>query len=182
MNRDGYLLFLTLAGSALCRWPAALEPSIDFPRSSLLVLIAMQTALSVLLSGRHWLRFVMAATVGSIGGMWSSFILFPSTDGIANSYMPIEIDLETIAVAFVSFLAGLVAQRMSIFSKKNSRRLAWLTLMCCVASGPFAFALTSPWVAHRVAHNDRVAAQRFASLKAAVERTWNGGDPARVCE
>jgi hypothetical protein len=181
-NRDGYLLLLTLAGSALCWWPAVIEPSIDFPRWSLLVLIALMTALSVLLSERYWLRFVIAAGVGSFGGMWSGFILFPSSDGIANSYAPIAIGIATVAVGLVSFLAGLVARRISIF-RKNNGRLAWLALMCCVASGPLAFALTSPWVAHRVAENDRVAAQRFTSLKAAVERTVPpDGDPADICQ
>ena len=182
MNRDGYLLFLTLAGSALCWWPAAIEPSIDFPRWSLLVLIALITGLSVLLSGRYWLRFVIAAAVGAFGGMWSGFTLFPSSDALATSYAPIAIVIATLAVALVSLVAGLVARRMSI-SRQNQRRLAWLALICCVASGPVAFALTPALVARRVAHNDRLAAHRFTSLKAAVEHTLTQDRvSARICD
>ena len=92
------------------------------------------------------------------------------------------ISIGTVAVAFVSLLSGLVARRMSI-SRQSHGRLAWLALMFCVACGPVAFALTLPLVAHRVAQNDRLAGQRFRSLKAAVEHslTQDRG-PARICD
>ena len=128
------------------------------------------------------MRFVIAAIAGAFVGMCTALRLFPSSDGIANSYAPIFIGIATLAVAFVTLLAGLVGRRMAV-SIKNHERLAWIGLMCCVACGPVALALTPPWVAHRIVHNERLAAQRFTSLKAAVERTFTqDAGPARICD
>jgi hypothetical protein len=182
MNRDTLLVILTVAGSALCWWPAAIEPSIDFSRWILLVLVALMTGLSAILSNRHWLHFAIASAVGVFAGMWSGFLLFPPSDGIARSYAPLAIGVATLATVLVSLVAGLVGRRLSV-SRKNHRRTVWLAFVCCVAFGPVALALTPPLVAHRVARNDRLAAERFASLKSAVERTIaEAGDPKRICD
>jgi hypothetical protein len=182
MNRDTLLVILTVAGSALCWWPAAIEPSIDFSRWILLILVALMTGLSAILSNGHWLRFVIASAVGVFAGMWSGFVLFPPSDGIARSYAPLVIDLATLATALVSLLAGLVGRRLSML-RKNHRRAVWLAFGCCVAFGPVAVALTPSLVTHRVARNDRAAAERFESLKNAVERTIaEAGDPERICD
>lgn len=182
MNRDTLLIVLTAAGSALCWWPAAIEPSIDFPRWILLVLVALITGLSTILSNGRWLRFVVASTVGAIAGLWTSLVLFPPSDGIARSYAPVLSAVATIAWFVVSLLAGLLGRNLSA-STKTVRRSVWLAFVSCVAFGPIALALTPPLVGHRVTTNDRMAAERFESLKNAVEETVaEGGDPARICD
>lgn len=182
MSRDTPLLVLTAAGSALCWWPAMIEPSIDFSRWVLLVLIALMTGLAATLSEGYWLRFVGASIAGSFVGLCCGVVLFPSSDGIANSYAPLAVIVATLATVPVSFVAGLVGRKLSV-SNENYRRAIWLALTCCAAFGPVALALTPPLVAHRIAHNDQVAAERFASLKSAVERTIaESGDPERICD
>jgi hypothetical protein len=86
-------------------------------------------------------------------------------------------------VAFVvALLAGLVGSNLSA-SGKTLRRSVWLAFVSCIAFGPIVLALTPPLVRHRVATNDRKAAERFKSLKYAVEETVaEGGDPARICD
>src|SRR5262245_66018974 len=55
--------------------------------------------------------------------------------------------------------------------------------MCSVAFGPVARALTPTVVEHRVARNDRAAAERFELLKISVERTIaEVGGPGRTCD
>jgi hypothetical protein len=68
-------------------------------------------------------------------------------------------------------------------SKANSRRVAWIALVCCVAFGPVTLALTKPVFARRVARNERVAAQRFEALKSAVEQaSIESADPEHPCD
>ena len=182
MNRDTLLIVLTAAGSALCWWPAAIEPSIDFPRWILLVLVALITGLSTILSNGRWLRFVVASTVGAFAGLWTGLVLFPPSDGIAGSYAPMVFAVATIAAFVVSLLAGLLGRNLSA-SRKTLRGSVWLAFVSCVAFGPIALALRPPLVGHRVTTNDRMAAERFESLKNAVEETVaQGGDPARICD
>jgi hypothetical protein len=86
MNRHALLVVLTMAGSALCWWPNIIEPSIGLSPWLPLALVALMTGLSTALSNGTWLGFSIAATVGTFAGLCSGFALFPSTDGIANSY------------------------------------------------------------------------------------------------
>jgi hypothetical protein len=176
------LVVVIIIGSALCWWPAIMEPSLDFPWWLLLALIALTIVLATALSDGRWLRFVVASTVGTFTGLCSGFALFPSADAIANSYAPFAIVVATLLSVFVSLVAGLAGRKLSV-SNENRRRAVCLALVCCVAFGPVALALTPPLVAHRVARNDRVAAARFESLKNAVERTMaEAGDPGRICD
>jgi len=78
MNRGTLLIVLTAAGSALCWWPAAIEPSVDFPRWILLVLVALITGLATILSNDRWLRFAVASTVGVLAGLWTGLFPFPT--------------------------------------------------------------------------------------------------------
>jgi hypothetical protein len=58
-----------------------------------------------------------------------------------------------------------------------------VALLGLVAFGPVTLALTPPLVGYRIVRNDRVAAERFTSLKNAVERTAaEAGDPKRICD
>jgi hypothetical protein len=169
MNRDALLIVLTAAGSALCWWPLAIEPSVDFPRRILFVLVALITGLATILSNGRWLRFVVVPTIGAFAGLWTGFVLFPPRDEIARSYVPLVIAAATVAAFVVSLLAGLVSLTLSA-SRKILRRCVWLAFVSCVAFGPIALALTPPLVRHRVATNDRMAAKRFESLKSAVKQ------------
>jgi hypothetical protein len=182
LNRDTLLIVLTAAGSALCWWPAAIEPSIDFPRWILLVLIALITGLATILSNGRWMRFVVASTVSAFAGLWTAFVLFPPSDGIAGSFAPLLLAAATMAALLVSLIAGLVGRNLSA-STKTLGRSAWLAFALCVAFGPIALVLTPPLVRHRVAANDRMAAERFESLKRAVDGTLaEGGSPERICD
>ena len=146
------------------------------------MVLALLTGLAVLLSNRYWLPFAIAAFVGSVCGMSSGLILFPSSDGIAKSYLPLEFFVGTVVAALVALISGLCGRLMSIFIKRPGP-IAWVVFMCCVASGPVAFVLTPPLVAHRVARNDRIAEQRFTSLKAAVEQTLTAdGNRSDICD
>ena len=60
--------------------------------------------------------------------------------------------------------------------------MIWIALIGCVAFGPVTLALTPPPVAHRVARTDRIAAQRFESLKNAAEQAAiEAGDSDSIC-
>jgi hypothetical protein len=86
-----------------------------------------------------------------------------------------------LATILVSVVASLIARKVSVSNER--RRVVWLALLCCIAFGPIALALTPTLVAQRLVRNDRMAAERFESLKNAVERTRSeSGDPARICD
>jgi hypothetical protein len=179
MNRGTLLIVLTAAGSAFCVWPAATEPSIDFPRWILLVLIALITGLATILSNARWLHFAVASTVGVLAGLWTGLVLFPPSDAISASYYPLFSVAAAMAVFVVSLRAALLCRNLSA-SRKTLRRSVWLVFASCVAFGPIALALTPPVVGHRVATNDRMAAERFESLKSAVEGTVAEGGILRA--
>ena len=87
MTRTSILFLLAFVASGVCWWPAIIEPSLDFPRWILLVLVALISGASILFQdGRGWLAFVAAAAAGSFAGLLSGVILWPSSDGITNSY------------------------------------------------------------------------------------------------
>jgi hypothetical protein len=140
------------------------------------------TGLSTTLSNRNWLGFPIASTVGTFIGLCGGLMLFPSTDGIANSYAPIVVVVVTLAALLVSLVASVVAKRV-LPPNGNHRRILWVALVCCVAFGPVALALTPPLVAHRIARNDRLAGERFSSLRNAVEQTVaEAGDTKHSCD
>jgi hypothetical protein len=182
MTRNTILLLLTLAGSGVCWWPAIIEPSLDFPRWILLALVALFTFASTLLRcGRGSRVYVVAAVAGSFAGMVSGVILWPSSDGIANSYALIAVAIGTAAAtgaALIGGLAALLAGRKMSDSSRAARGAFWVVLTLCLAFGPTLFVLTKPLVKRRVARNESIAAVRFASLKKAVEQTRTGGGAA----
>lgn len=180
MRRDTLLAILTLSGPALWWWPTCIEPNLGMPWWLPLLFLALWTSLSTILSGGRWLRFSVASTVGTFLGLCLLAIWWPS-DGIARSYLPHTIAVATLAAAMVSLVVGLVVQKVSV-SNEKSRRALWLALICCFAFGPAAVALTPPLVARRVKRNDMSAAERFESLKNAVQQTMaESGDPGRIC-
>jgi hypothetical protein len=112
--------------------------------------------------------------------MVSGVILWPSSDGIANSYALIAVAIGTAAAtgaALIGGLAALLAGRKMPDSNRAARGAFWVVLTLCLAFGATLFALTKPLVKRRVARNESIAAVRFASLKDAVEQTRTGGVP-----
>lgn len=182
MNTRTLSVALTVTGAALCWWPAMVEPSIGFPALDSLTAHALTTVLSTALSAGRWFRFVVASTAGSFAGLCVGSALFPPSDPIADSYVPYSIVVATAAAFIVALVAALVARKFSLIGA-NHRRAAWVGLACCVAFGPALAAVTPALVAHRVAHDDRIAAERFNALKGAVERTVaQAGNAGRPCD
>lgn len=173
MTLKRLLLPLAFAGSAVCWWPAIIEPSLDFPRWLLLALIALISGTSILLwGGRKWLVFVAAATGGSFVGLLSGVILWPSSDGIAQSYALFVVLIGTAAAAGAALIGGLAAfiavGRWPPLSRAAKNAL-WIVLGLCLVFGPTLFALTKPLIRRRIARNEGIAAIRFTSLKNALE-------------
>jgi hypothetical protein len=187
MARKRFLLLL-FVGSAVCWWPAIIEPSLDFPRWILLALVALISGTSILLwGGRGWLTFVAAAAGGSFAGLLSGVILWPWADGIARSYALIVVVIGSAAAAGVALICGLAAfltvRRWPAVSNGTAKGALWVVLGLCLASGPTLFALTKPQVKLRVVRNESIAAIRFASLKKALELTRSDRDVAdSICD
>jgi hypothetical protein len=187
MPRAILLLVLTFAGSAICWWPAIIEPSIDFSRWILLALIALMAGASTALSGGRWLLSVVACALGSFAGLLIGIVIWPSHDGIANTYSGIALVIGTFAAVATSLLSGLIVfavTRKRPISNVSVRWILWSVLLASVAFGPVMMALTPPLVARRVARNDTIAEQRFTALKRAVEETWAeaADGEGRICD
>ena len=173
MNKDWLLIALIALGSALCWWPVIREPSLQFSRWIPLGLIALMALLATALTSGRWLGFVTAATAGSFFGLCSAQAMWPSDDGIANSYTVIVFPLVTLAVLILSLVACLAGRRLRV-TNLSVRPVLWIALLACAAFGPIMMAITSPLVARRMARNDHLANERFAALKRALEATSAG--------
>jgi hypothetical protein len=178
MKIDWLLIALTALGSGVCWWPAIREPSLEFSRWILLGLIALLAILATLITNRRWLSFVAATTLGSFLGMCAGQAMWPSDDGIANSYAGIAIIVATLAVLIVALVGGLAGRAVSI-TNPIARPVLWIALLGCIAFGPVMMAVTPPLVARRMARNDRLAGERLTAMKMAIESTRSGGDDAR---
>jgi hypothetical protein len=181
MRSDAFLVFLAVMGSALCWWPVSMEPNLDLPLWVPLACAALCIGLSTTLSRRRWSLFVLASAIGAFGGLCLSYAIWWPSDPIAGPLVPYSVAAGTIAVLLLSLVAGLAGRKLSPLTEAY-RSTIWVALLGLVAFGPVTFALTPPLVGYRIARNDRVAAERFASLKNAVERTAaEAGDPKRIC-
>jgi hypothetical protein len=124
--------------------------------------------------------------VGSFAGLLSGVLLWPSPDGIANSYAPIAVVIGTATAAGASLICGLVAYlavRRWPLSSGATQRAAWVLLGLSLALGPTLLALTRPLVKRRVVRNESIAAIRFASLKSALELTRaERGAAGSICD
>jgi len=182
MHSRAARVFLTFCASALCWWPLLIEPNLDLPWWVPLLCIALVTSLSTALGPRDWLWFPVAAAVGAFSGLCTGFRIWWPSDPIAGPWVPISVAVCTAFAGLVATVAG-VAGRGVRLSTKIYRRAGWLALAACVAFGPVALALTSPFVAYRVWVNDQVAALWFESLKNAAEQTASGPEhQAGVCD
>jgi hypothetical protein len=182
MRRNAVLVLLVVAGSSICWWPVTKEPSLDLPAWVPLIVIALCCCLATILARGKWLRFVAASSAATMVGLLFAYMEWPLEDGIAQSYAGIGVAAATVAVAVVSLVAGLMGRWIPV-SNANGRRLVWIALVCCVAFGPVVLAVRPEVIAHRVARNDRLAAERFEGLKLAVERTrLEPGNPSHICD
>jgi hypothetical protein len=178
MTRDKVVIALTAVGSAWCWWPVIREPSLEFSRLILLGLIALMALFATLVANRRWLSVVVAATLGSFLGMCAGQAMWPSDDGIANSYAGIVIVIATLAVLVLALVAGLTGRAFSV-TNPIARPVLWIALMGCIAFGPVLMAVTPPLVARRIARNDRLATERLAAMKKAIDSARAEADGAR---
>jgi hypothetical protein len=103
------------------------------------------------------------------------------TDPIAGSLVPFGVAIATALATLVALVASFAGRRVSL-STAMHRRFAWLALVACVGFGPVALVLTPRLVAHRIAINDQLAAERFASLKAVQATASDLRDYTRLCD
>ena len=186
MPRNTILLLLAFVGSAICWWPAIIEPSLDFPRWILVAPVVLISIASILLSdGAGWPAFVAATTGGSFVGLLSGIILWPWSDGIAQSYALFVVLIGTAAAAGASLICGraaFLAVRNWPLSSRGAKGALWIVLGLCLAFGPALLALTKPLVKRRVARNESIAAIRFASLRNALRlATADRGAANSIC-
>lgn len=182
MRSDAFLVFLIVMVSALSWWPVFMKPNLDLPSWVPLVCAALCTGLSTSLNPRRWPLFLLASAIGTFGGLCLSSAIWWPSDPIAGPWVPFGVAAATIAAVLVSLVAGLAGRKLPI-SNETYRRAAWVALLGLVAFGPVTLALTPPLVGYRIVRNDRVAAERFTSLKNAVERTAaEAGEPKRICD
>jgi hypothetical protein len=181
------LVLLTALGSALCWLPIAIQPRLGLPFWTPLACAALCTSASTILESSRWLSFLAASGAGTFGGLCLSIAIWWPSDPLAASLIPFVVVVSTLAALLVSLIAGWVARKLFAPNRTPSNRkfrsAAWVLLVGVAAFGPAALAITRPVVARRMANDDRLAAERFASLKAAVERTEaEGTGPNRLCD
>jgi hypothetical protein len=177
MTRDRVLIALNAVASGWSWWPLIREPFLEFSPWIPVGVVALICALSTALANGRWLRSVVASTGGSCLGMWAGLLIFPSDDPIRNAYALIPMMIGTAAVFVASLFAAQIGRAISS-TGWNRRAVLWATLFGCAAFGPVMMAVTPPLVARRMARNDRVAAERLAGMKKAIESTRAGADGA----
>ena len=169
-------------GSGLCWWPLSIQPHLDLPLWVPLASVTLCTGLSTALNRRLWSLFVFTSVIGAFGGLCLSYAIWWPTDPIAGPLVPYSVAAGTIAALLLSLLASLAVRKLSPLTEAY-RRAVWGALLVLVAFGPVTLALTPPLVARRIARNDRIAAERFSSLKSAVERTAAEAEGLkRICD
>ena len=182
MRSDILLMFLTVGGAALSWLPIFMKPNLGLPTWVPLVCAALCTGLSTGLNPRRWPLFLLASAIGALGGLCLSSMIWWPSDPTAGPLVPYAVAANTIAAVLLSLAAALAGRRLSI-SNETYRRVVWVASLGLAAFGPVTLALTPPIIGYRIVRNDRVAAERFTSLKHAVERTAaEAGDPQRICE
>jgi hypothetical protein len=182
MNR-GLGLGASVAVVAAVSWlPSILEPSAGFPPWLPLAVIGLSTGLATILSGGRWFRFLAIAAISTLAGMLTEFMIWPLEDGIAQSYAIFAVLAAALAVAVVCFLTGIIGGAVTPLASKRTRAV-WLAFAACVAFGPAELAVRPGVIEYRVAHNERLAAERFSGLKAAIEKTrMEQGGADRLCD
>jgi hypothetical protein len=95
---------------------------------------------------------------------------------------PLIFDIGIFEAVCASVLSAVFASRLPA-PGDALRRCFWGVLVVSAALGPLGLALTPPLVAHRIERNQRLAAERFASLQRAVGRAVAAGaELAQLCD
>ena len=182
MRGNTPLVVVTALGSAMSWWPLCVQPSVGLPFWTSLACAALCTGLSTSLAPASWPLLLLVSGLGTFGGLCLGFIIWPPSDPIAAAWMAYFVIANTLAVMFVALSAGLIMRRRSI-SNKVSRRAVWAATLTCAAFGPVALTLVPAIARDRIVRNDRLAAERFGSLKSAVERIKAGANGAsQICD
>lgn len=181
IRRNSLLILLTALGSAVSWWPVLVQPSLDLPFWVSLVCVALCTSLAMTLAPLSWPLLLLASGLGTFGGICLSLFIWWPSDPLAAAYIPVYLVAMTLVAMFIALFAGLIIRRRSI-SNEASRRAVWAAIVACVAFGPVTLALAPAIVRHRIARNDRIAAERFASLKNAVESTAKADGLSQICD
>jgi hypothetical protein len=177
-----FLVLLTALGTLIAWWPSAVQPNLDLPFWVSLACAAGCSGLSTMLTPSIWPSFLLVSGLGTFCGLWLSLLIWPIRGPAVGLGIFYIVGAFTLAVMFVALLAGLIMRRRSI-RMGSLRRVVWIALLACVAFGPVTLALTPPLVQRRIARNDRLAAERFASLKKAVETARAEPDGAgEICD
>ena len=182
MRNSAVGIILTFVGSGLSWWPLLIKPSLDLPWWVPLMCIAFCASLATVLWPGQRLWILAASAIGAFFGLCAGYSIWWPTDPIAGSWVPIGVAIATTLATLVAFVAGMAARSTNL-SMAIHRQAATLVFAGCVAFGPVALALTPPLVAHRIAVNDKLAAERFASLEKAVQQTASDRrDDGSVCD
>ena len=181
------LVVLTTLGSALCWWPMFIEPRLELPFWTPIACAALCTGASTILDSSRWLLFLAASGLGSFGGLSLGCGVWAPSHPLDAEFAPIFVVAFTVATVLGSLLAGWTARKVFPPDRTRPNRawrgVVWALLCGCIAFGPVALAITRPVVARRMAYDERMAGERFTSLKKAVERVaTEGGRPNRLCD
>ena len=173
---------LTAGGSALCWLPIIESPNLQLPAWCPLIALALLCAIATVLFRERWWRIVLAASVGTFGGLVAGFIFWSPFDSIGAAFFPILLLIAVALAALVSLLPALILSKIRP-TTFWPRRLLWIAFALLLATGPALLAITPVVVARRVARNDGLAQLRFAALKRAAElAAAQYGGPDRICE
>ena len=182
MYKSSLLVVLAGAGVALA-WGPTLN-RLGLAGWLPLVIVALVTAFSTLLSGGHWPRFLLASVVGTFSVLCGHLAYWR----VGSRYAPnlagevAVIAAETLVAAAVSLTAGFAVRRFSL-SNPKLRRAIWISLSGTLMLPLVALALTPTLVAQRIARNNRLASVRFEALKRAVEDARSEtGNTDRICD
>lgn len=142
----------------------------------------MTVAAAAALSNKRKFLLAATATSGCLAGCLLGVAVLPlGSDGIANSYLSIEVMVATLATAIISAIF-ILPLRDATVTNERVRRALWLALIISVCFSPVALALTPVMTSSRILRNERVAGDRVKALKTAVQRSMaENGDPRSYC-
>ena len=113
---------------------------------------------------------MLASGLSTFVGLIACVMIWPASGPPVGAGIFYIAPAIAVLVMLVAVAAGLIMRGRSI-SNASMRGAVWVVILACAAFGPVTLALTPAVVRHRVERNDRLAAERFASLKKAVEGT-----------
>lgn len=121
MDKNILLMLTTTIGSVLCWWPIFIlqnspRPS-PIPAVVALAFIALLTGFATAQSGGYWVRFWLLSSTATFFGILSGGVIWPSEDGIAQSYLLYGAMIATLVVLVVSLIASLVGRFLIHFSR-----------------------------------------------------------------